>query len=111
MIYDLRTYTCRAGTVKAHLELYGRHGYPVQKRHLGTPLVYAVTETGKLNSYVHLWAFENAADREARRAAMEKDPEWIAYRKMSREAGYLVAQENSLLSGPLDFIEADPRQG
>jgi hypothetical protein len=106
MIYDLRTYTCRPGTLKAHLDLYGKHGYPVQRRHLGTPMLYAVTETGPLNSYVHLWKYENAADRESRRAAMEADPDWIAYRKISREAGYLVAQENRLLSGPADFLEA-----
>jgi hypothetical protein len=28
------------------------------------------TETGDPNEYVHIWVYENAADREARRAAM-----------------------------------------
>lgn len=107
MIYDLRTYTCRPGTLKAHLELYGQHGYPVQKRHLGRPLLYAVTETGPLNSYVHLWSYEDAADREKRRMAMEADPDWIAYRKLSGEAGFLISQENRLLSGPVDFLRDD----
>lgn len=107
MIYDLRTYTCRPGTLQAHLELYGEHGYHLQKRHLGTPLVYAVTETGPLNSIVHLWAFESAADRETRRAAMEADPEWASYRRRSREAGYLASQENRLLSGPVSFLAKD----
>jgi hypothetical protein len=107
MIYDLRTYTCRPGTLKAHLGLYGKHGYPVQKLHLGEPLLYAVTETGPLNSFVHLWAYESAADRESRRTAMEADPDWIAYRRMSSDAGFLVAQENRLLSGPADFLVTD----
>lgn len=104
MIYDLRIYTCRPGTMNAHLELYGEHGYPVQLRHLGIPLVYAVTETGPLNSYVHLWAFDSAGGREARRTRMEADPDWIAYRRRSREAGFLVSQENRLLSGPVAFL-------
>lgn len=97
MLFDMRTYTCRPGTVKAHLALYEREGFPVQRRHLGEPLLYALTETGPQNSYVHIWAFTSAQDRAERRAAMQADPDWIAYLKRSAEAGYLVAQENRLL--------------
>lgn len=97
MLFDMRTYTCRPGTVKAHLSLYEREGFPVQRRHLGEPFLYAVTETGPQNSYVHVWAFASAQDRAERRAAMQADPDWIAYLKRSAEAGYLVAQENRLL--------------
>ncbi len=99
MIFDMRIYTCKPGTVPAQLELYKQHGYAVQTRHLGKPVLYGVTETGPINTYVHVWAYESAADRERRRAAMQDDPDWQAFLKTTREAGYLIAQENRILTG------------
>ena len=97
MLYDVRTYTCRPGTVKKQLEIYAELGFEVQKKHLGEPLVYLQTETGNVNSFTHIWVFRDAADRAARRAAMQEDPAWHAYLKKSQELGYLVAQENKLM--------------
>lgn len=97
MIYDHRTYCCRPGTIKKHLALYAEFGFPVQKRILGEPLIYAQVETGDVNSFVHIWAYEDAAERAARRAQMAADPEWQAYLKKSAEAGYLVSQTNKIL--------------
>ena len=97
MLYDHRTYTCRPGTIKKHMTLYGEHGWEIQRRHLGDPVVYGAVETGDVNSYVHIWAFEDAADRSNKRAALQADPEWTAYLAKSAEAGYLVRQENKIL--------------
>ena len=97
MLFDHRTYTCRPGTLPKHLELYKKHGMAAQQRHLGKPLFYGITETGPVNSFVHIWAYEDAADRATRRAAMQADPEWKEYLAMSAEAGYLVSQENKLM--------------
>jgi len=105
LIFDHRTYICRPGTIKKQLEFYYENGYAAQVRHLGEPLLYAATETGDVNSFVHIWAYESAADRETRRAAMQADPEWQAYVKMGAERGYLVSQKNKILvSAP--FFEA-----
>lgn len=97
MIYDHRTYVCRPGTIKKHLELYEKLGWAPQSRNLGQPALYAVTETGNVNSYVHVWAYEDAADRAQKRANMAADPDWQTYIKASAEAGYLVSQENKIL--------------
>ncbi|HBB83023.1 MAG TPA: NIPSNAP family protein [Sulfitobacter sp.] len=97
MIYDHRTYCCRPGTIKKHLALYAELGFPAQRRILGEPVIYAQVETGDVNSFVHIWAYEDAADRAARRAQMAADPEWQAYLKKSAEAGYLVSQTNKIL--------------
>lgn len=97
MLVDLRTYTMVPGRLKAFLELYEREGLPIQQKHLGNLLGYFVTETGDLNQVVHMWGYADAADREARRTAMEKDPDWIAYRKKSAEAGNVQHQANKLL--------------
>ena len=97
MIFDMRTYTLRPGTMKAHLALYKEHGFAPQKKHLGEPVLYAFTEVGDVNSYVHVWAYKDLADRTARRAAMWDDPDWLAYTKKSGELGALIKQENQIL--------------
>ena len=97
MIYDMRVYTCRPGTIKQAVALYEEHGYGPQTRNLGKPVVWATTEVGDVNQYVHIWAYKDVADRAARRAAMWEDPEWLAYTKKSAELGALIKQENRIL--------------
>ena len=97
MLYDHRTYTCRAGTIRKHLDIYVKHGFATQSRHLGKPVLYALTEVGDVNSYVHVWAYDSADDRAKKRAAMQADPAWQEYIRVSNEAGYLLRQENKLL--------------
>ncbi len=98
MIYDHRTYVCRPGTIRKQLALYAEHGFAAQRRILGEPVLYAQTETGDVNAFVHIWRYEDAADRAARRANLAADPEWLAYLARSAEAGYLVSQVNTLLT-------------
>lgn len=105
MIYDLRTYTMVPGRLRAFLTLYENEGLPVQLRHQPRLIGYFVTEIGTQNQVVHLWAYENMADREQRRAALELDPEWIAYRQKSALAGNVQHQENKILrSAPFSPI-------
>lgn len=103
MIYDHRTYTCRPGTIAKHLKLYAEYGWQVQRRHLGDPVVYAMTETGDVNAYVHIWRYDDVADRAEKRARLQADPEWQAYLQKSAEAGYLVSQVNRILT-PVPFF-------
>ena len=97
MLVDHRTYRVRPGTTQAALDLYEQHGFATQSRHLGKPLAYLYAESGDLNTLVHLWAYEDAADRAKRRAAMQADPEWKNYLKLSAEAGYLENQVTRLM--------------
>lgn len=97
MIYDHRTYICKAGSVRKHLDIYVEHGFAAQSRHLGKPVLYASTDVGDVNSYVHVWAYASAEDRAVKRAAMQADPAWAAYLRISGEAGYLLSQENKIL--------------
>jgi len=97
MIFDHRTYICRPGTIKQQLALYEAHGLAAQTRHLGQPYLYAMTDVGDVNSYVHVWAYEDAADRQTKRATMQADTDWQAYLKKSAEAGCLIRQENKIL--------------
>ena len=103
MLLDLRTYTCRPGTIKKHLALYEKFGKAPQTKHLGEPFAYLVTETGNVNQYVHIWAYEDAADRAKRRAAMMADPDWMTFMEESAKLGALEHQENRLMT-PVSFF-------
>jgi hypothetical protein len=96
MLLDHRTYTVRAGCLRKQIALYEKHGLAAQKRHFGEPLAWLIAETGDVNSYVHIWVYEDAADRSRRRAAM------LAYLEKNAEAGYLLKQESKLMS-PASF--------
>jgi hypothetical protein len=80
-----------------HLKIYEEYGRVAQVKHLGPPLAYLITETGEINTFVHIWKYQNAADRSTRRAAMMADPAWQTYLQKSAEAGYLIKQENKLM--------------
>ena len=98
MLVDHRTYTVRPGTMARQLALYQEFGFKAQTRHLGQPMAYLVTESGEVNTYIHVWVYKDAADRAAKRAAMGADPEWQVYLQKTGEAGYLIAQRNNLMN-------------
>lgn len=102
MLIDHRTYTVRPGTMPKQMALYQEYGLKPQTRHLGQPLAYLITESGEVNTYVHIWVYKDAADRATRRAAMAADPEWQLFVQKNAEAGYLIAQRNNLMT-PASF--------
>lgn len=95
MIVEHRTYTVHHGQMEAYLARYEQHGLPIQRRHLGPLLGFYVSEIGQLNQVVHLWAFDSLADREERRARMESDPDWQAFKLTNR--GSFTHQEVRIL--------------
>ena len=107
MIVEMRTYTIRSGRVAEYVETYGRLGRQTQVQHLGRPLGYFTSEIGALNQIVHLWCYEDIADRDARRAHLEGDSQWKAYLKVRDEGGLLERQENRILRAvtfPVDAL-------
>jgi NIPSNAP len=98
MLVDHRTYTVKPGTMGKQMALYQEYGWKAQTRHLGQPLAYLITESGEVNTYVHIWVYKDAADRAAKRAAMQADPEWQVFMQKGAEAGYLMAQRNNLMN-------------
>jgi NIPSNAP len=97
VLVDHRTYRIKPGMTQAHLQIYEQYGLAAQTRHLGQPMAYMFAESGDVNTIVHDWAYEDAADRTRRRAAMWADPEWLGYIKKLNESGYLVEQKTSLM--------------
>lgn len=97
MIFDHRTYICKYGTLPAQFALYEKLGLAVQRRHLGEPVLYASTEVGDVNSFVHIWAYKDLADRTQKRTALAADPDWKAYVKASQDLGAIVEQHTKIL--------------
>lgn len=96
MILEVRTYTAQVGKAREWLEYYEKNGLPVQKRVLGRLVGFFTSELGPLNQIVHMWAYESLADREQRRAALMKEPDWHAYLR-NQPPGALAAQETKIL--------------
>jgi NIPSNAP len=95
MIFDHRTYELQPGRLREFLALHEKEGLPVQKKHLGNLVGFFTTEIGNVNEIVHIWAYEDLADRTKRRAAMAGDPAWQAYLQKSRE--YMKHMNNKIL--------------
>lgn len=97
MIVDERTYTIAPGLLAEYLGNHMTTALPIMRRHLGEPMAYFTTETGDLNQFVHLWRYDDFADRERRRAALYADPAWLAYRKAVGERRWVLHQHNRIL--------------
>jgi hypothetical protein len=98
MLLDHRTYRCKPGTLPKYVALYEEHGKATQVKHLGQPVAHLIAESGSLNTLVHIWAYENAGDREKRRAGMQADPAWQNFLKLIAESGYLEHQQTMLMT-------------
>ena len=109
MIVDQRTYTMQIGMVREFLALYAAEGRAVQIEHLGPPAGYYTTEVGDVNQVVHLWQYADLADRDRRRAALEADPRWLAYRRKAGAAGHVLKQHNTILK-VVNFAALTPTQ-
>ena len=103
MLIDHRTYRVRPGTVQGYLDNYEQYGLAAQTRHIGKPIAYMFTESGEMNTIVHIWAYENAGDREAKRARMQADPEWQKVAEESQRDGKIVEKIESVFVDATDY--------
>ena len=105
MIVEMRTYTLKIGKVNDYLALYRTEGLELQSRHLGQPYGYYATETGELNQIIHMWAYDDANDRTARRAALYADTEW---RQLVPKLFDLIERMETVILNPAFFVEPQP---
>jgi hypothetical protein len=73
-IYEFRTYTYGPGAIPKVIEAWSPR---IKARSEVSPLIFAgFTDIGVLNQWVHVWAYKNMGDREARRAQAMKPGQW-----------------------------------
>jgi hypothetical protein len=100
MLIDHRTYTFYPGKLQVFLSRFEQEGLPLQIRYCGNLIGYFTTETGVLNQVIQLWAYADAADRDARRASLWVDPAWKAFGEWALP---LIQHQESRLLKPTAF--------
>lgn len=95
MIYEQRCYSLSPAGMRPFLALYEREGLAMLREHLGELVAFFVTETGELNQVVHMWRYQDLIDREVRRSALWRDPQWLAY--ADKVLPFIVRMESRIL--------------
>jgi len=103
MIYEVRTYTLRTGTVPEFEERYAKR-LPARLKHsqLGA---FWHTEFGPLNQVVHVYPYDDLQHRTRVRAALAQDPERNA---LPGGQDLIVAQEAEIMI-PAPFMATADR--
>jgi len=98
MIYEVRTYTLRTGTVPEFEERYAKR-LPARLKHskLGA---FWHTDFGPLNQVIHVYPYDDLNQRTAVRTALAKDPERNA---LPGGQDLIVAQESEIMI-PASFM-------
>lgn len=95
MFFELRTYDLKPGKAPVYLEFFRTFGLGRVTRHL--PMMgYWNVESGRLNRIEHLWAYESWEEREAARAGLVGDAEWMTG-FVPEAFKDVVAQENRIM--------------
>ena len=94
-IYELRTSQGAVGKRADGVELYRTEGYPAVAKHPPKLVGYFTGDIGALNELVHLWKFDDDADRRAFWSALFADEAFMAFARKLRPM--LLSQNNKLL--------------
>ena len=96
MIFELRTYDLKPGKAPVYLEFFRTFGVGLVTRHL--PMGgYWMVESGRLNRIEHLWIYDSFAERDACRAGLAQEREWVET-FIPRAFADVVAQQNRIMA-------------
>jgi hypothetical protein len=76
MIYELRTYTVKPGTLGDMVKAASTVAQEIRKNDYGKLEGYWTTEIGPLNQVLHLWSYDNIEARARLRGELGKIPRW-----------------------------------
>jgi hypothetical protein len=94
-LYELRTYTLYVGKLAEAVELYGSEGWPALRKYEDKLVGYFTGDVGSLNQLVHLWKFDDDAERRSFWATLLADEQFMAFASKLRPL--IQLQENKLL--------------
>jgi NIPSNAP len=76
MIYELRTYTVKAGTIGDMVKAASTVSLEIRGNNYGKLEGYWSTEIGPLNQVMHLWSYSDLNERARLRGELSKNPRW-----------------------------------
>ena len=76
MIYELRTYTVRQGTLPDVVKAASTVSRDIRKDDYGKLEGYWYTDIGPLNQVMHMWSYADLNERARLRAELAKNPRW-----------------------------------
>ncbi len=79
MIVEQRDYHVITGKLNELVRLYETEGIELQKSYLGNLVGAFTTDVGALSTYTHIWAYDDYAERDERRAKLQADDAWKAF--------------------------------
>jgi hypothetical protein len=94
-IYELRTYDVVVGKMAEVVSLYNTEGWPAIQRHPERLVGYFTGDVGAINQVIHLWKFEDDADRRAFWAGVFADEAFMDFARKLRPL--LLSQNNKLM--------------
>ena len=96
MIYELRTYTVKQGTLPDVVKAASTVSRDIRKDDFGKLEGYWQTDIGPLNQVMHMWSYADLNERARLRAELAKNPRWTGeYIPLIRP--HLIRQEIRLL--------------
>jgi hypothetical protein len=95
MIVEQRDYHVYTGKLNELISLYESEGIEIQKRHLGTLVGAFTTDVSAVSTYTHIWAYDDYAERERRRAELQADEQWHDF--LAKIQPLIHTQQNRIL--------------
>jgi hypothetical protein len=95
MIVEERDYHVTTGKLTELVKLYETEGIELQKSHLGNLIAAFTTDIGALSTYTSLWAYDDVAQRQERRARLQADDRWKAF--LAKIQPLIHTQQNRIL--------------
>ena len=101
-LYELRTYTLYVGKMAEATRLYQQLGFPALAKggHDKKLIGYFQGDTGTINQLVHLWKFDDDADRRAHWASVFANKDFVE--------GFAVKFRPLLASQEVKLLTAAP---
>jgi hypothetical protein len=104
MIYEMRQYRCVPGRLPALLKRFETVTLKLWEKHGIRPAGFFTTLIGESNQELtYFLAWESLAEREAKWAAFQVDPDWLDARAKSEADGQILANIASQLLTPTAF--------
>jgi len=104
MIYDMRIYDMKSGSVSEFMAAVREIALPLRREHGIRLAGWYYTDVGPQNRVVHIWAYDDYAHYEQARKGVHHDSRWTDV-YLPRVKGLAVKQRNMIMKAADFFPE------